>query len=66
MGRIYRDLLLLECVDEQSAADVLAVLPAHAWVWQISERVVALDPALTDEVIALLRRAGIGARIVEP
>jgi EAL domain-containing protein (putative c-di-GMP-specific phosphodiesterase class I) len=62
--RLYHHCLLLECADAAALAEALAGLPARLVVWQISETVVALDPEAADEVLALLRRAGLTPRVV--
>ena len=64
VSRLYHQVLLLECADSVALAEALAGLPARLIVWRISETVVALDPEAEDEVMALLRRAGLTPRVM--
>ena len=64
MPRLYQDCLLLECADATALADALAGLPARLVVWRIGETVVALDPGAAEEVLVLLKRAGLTPRVV--
>jgi ABC-type histidine transport system ATPase subunit len=61
---LYRDCVVLICVDAEALAEALAGLPARAVLWQVSDTAVALDPELADEVVNLLRRAGLTPRVV--
>jgi hypothetical protein len=62
---VHRNVLLLECADEDSLEEVLASLPARALIWRIGPAVAALDPEIEEEVLDRLRRSGISARIVD-
>lgn len=64
MPRLYRDCLLVECAEATAMAEALAGLPSRLVVWRISETVVALDAEAVDEVLALLKRAGLTPRVV--
>ena len=64
MPHLYRNCLLLECADAAALAEALAGIPPRLVVWRVSETVVALDPEAADEIVALLRRAGLTPRVV--
>lgn len=65
MACLYEHVVLLECADDVALAEALASLPPRLVVWRIGATVVALDPLAAEEVLTLLRRAGLTPRVVD-